>query len=185
LGKLGHRSIAHLTLPGYKNSADANPFLHAYRRYRGYQKAMAELGLPEWVATLTEEESTTAQAFDGMVRIATQLATLPNAPTAMVVYSDLLAAAALAGVRAGGKRVPEDVSIVGIDKSPLTGAVRPSPAMVAFPHEQMGAVGTEMLLKMMDGQRVESMVLKSTVELAQTVGRPPTRNGSRRRHVMH
>jgi LacI family transcriptional regulator, repressor for deo operon, udp, cdd, tsx, nupC, and nupG len=180
LAKLGHRSIAHLTLSGYKNASNANPFLHAHRRYNGYKRAMSELGLPEQIVTLSEDDSTSGRAFDAATRIAADLAKLSDAPTALVAYSDVLAAATIAGVQAAGKRVPNDMSIIGIDKSPLTESVLPSPALVAFPHEEMGRIGTEMLFKMMNGERINTLLLKPSLEFGQTLGPAPARKSASR-----
>jgi LacI family repressor for deo operon, udp, cdd, tsx, nupC, and nupG len=180
LAKLGHRSIAHLTLPGCRNPSNANPYLHAYRRYNGYKRAMSELGLAEQLVMLSEEDSTSERAFDGGMRIAAELAKLSSSPTAIVAYSDVLAAAAIAGVQTAGKRVPQDMSIIGIDKSPLTEAVLPSPALVAFPHEEMGRVGTDMLFKMMEGQRINTRLLNPSIEPGQTMAPAPTKTASSR-----
>jgi LacI family transcriptional regulator len=173
LAKLGHRRIAHLTLPDCQSPDPSNPYLHAHRRYRGYCLAMEDMGLEKEVYALGRQEVNPERSFNGMMRLARQIGTGPNPPTAALVYSDSLAAAAMAGFQAGGLRVPDDVSIIGIDKSPLTEAVRPALGLVTFPHEELGTIGTQMVLRMIEGQAVSTVQLLPQVDPADTVARPP------------
>lgn len=175
LAALGHRDIAHLTFPTYASAQKNNPFIHAHRRFVGYQKAMKELGLPLRVLALGEDQWQNDRAFHYMSQMANQLAKSRSCPTAVVVYSDVLAAAALAGFRDAGLRIPQDISIIGIDKSPLSEAVRPSLSLVSFPYQQIGTIGTEMLMQMMNGESVKSVLLPPTIEGRDTIAAPAKR----------
>jgi len=48
-----------------------------------------------------------------------RLLALPEPPTAVFAYSDELAFAAMVHARTAGVRVPEDLSVVGVDGHPL------------------------------------------------------------------
>jgi DNA-binding LacI/PurR family transcriptional regulator len=176
LAELGHKRIAHLTLDGYASASPTSPFLHAHCRYRGYQQAMDEVGLKEHVVTVDPYLSLDP-SFEAASDLARKLAETRNGPTAIIAYSDSLSAAAMAGVRQAGLRVPEDVSVVGIDKSAYTDLVRPKLAMVKLPHDALGATGAQMLLNMIDGQAVNSVRLPPPFDPGQTIA--PRRGASR------
>jgi DNA-binding LacI/PurR family transcriptional regulator len=52
--------------------------------------------------------------------------------------SDLMAAGALSVLAAAGKRVPEDVAVVGYDDSPIATTMTPRLSSVRQPIEEMG-----------------------------------------------
>ncbi|MDX1447839.1 MAG: LacI family DNA-binding transcriptional regulator [Acidimicrobiia bacterium] len=98
---LGHRRIGVLTGPGRYASSD--------ELISGYGIAMAKAELPmsdDWVSetlyTLEGGRAGVASLLEADV-------------TGIVCGSDLMAVGAIAGVRAWGKSVPEDVSVVGFD----------------------------------------------------------------------
>jgi len=57
---------------------------------------------------------------------------------AVFAASDLMAAGALSVLRAAGRRVPDDVAVVGFDDSPLAAATEPPLTSVRQPIEEMG-----------------------------------------------
>ncbi len=86
-------------------------------RREGYARAMATHGLaapPELV--VTEPYSVRAGA-DAMAR----LLALPDPPTAVFCYSDDIAISAMHTLRLRGVRVPEEMSVVGVDGTELAG----------------------------------------------------------------
>ena len=168
LAEMGHRRIAHLTLVRFDQPQATNPFLHAHRRYSGYCKAMSEFGLTPFVRAVDGTRPPDV-AFNQMVQLAREVASGDDAPTAMLVYSDSLAAAAMLGIQKAGLRVPQDISVIGVDRSPLTDSVRPILSMVALPHEQLGAAGIQMLLGMIQGEGAQSIQLPSCLEPGETL----------------
>lgn len=75
------------------------------------------------------------------------------------VASDLMAAAAMAELQAAGRRVPEDVALVGFDDSAAAALTRPPLTTVSNPVSQMAVRATELLLALMEGEPVEPQVL--------------------------
>ena len=57
---------------------------------------------------------------------------------AVFCASDLMAAGALGVLQAAGRRVPEDVAVVGYDDSPIATTTRPALSSVRQPVEEMG-----------------------------------------------
>jgi DNA-binding LacI/PurR family transcriptional regulator len=67
--------------------------------------------------------------------------------TAIVAYNDLMAIGAMRGVRAGGRRVPDDISVVGFDDVSLSAFVDPPLTTIAQSTAAMGRWAVEQLTK--------------------------------------
>ena len=65
---------------------------------------------------------------------------------AIFVASDLMGLGALAALRAAGRRVPDDVAVIGFDDSPLAASANPPLSSVRQPIEEMGREMTRLLL---------------------------------------
>lgn len=102
LVKLGHRRIAHIQ--GYIKASGNQA------RAAGFRAGLSENGIA------VDEELIVGDSFEGKGTEAAidQLMSLPEPPTAIVAANDYIAAGALSHLRQLGKRVPEDVAIVGI-----------------------------------------------------------------------
>ncbi|MFF4581356.1 LacI family DNA-binding transcriptional regulator [Streptomyces sp. NPDC001389] len=81
----------------------------------------------------------------------TALADPGDRPTAVLCDDDVLAAGACKAARRLGLRVPEDLSVTGIDDLGLATAVEPELTTVRLPAEQVGEQGMNALLAVLDG----------------------------------
>ena len=74
---------------------------------------------------------------------------LAHAPdlTAVFVLNDLMALGALEAARAGGRRVPTDLSIVGFDDIPFAALANPPLTTVGQPIRQLGEQAADLLLQ--------------------------------------
>src|SRR4051794_16248930 len=79
--------------------------------------------------------------------------------------NDPMAAAALQVLRSAGRRVPEDVSVVGFDDSPLALSTEPPLTTVRQPPEEMGHAMVELLLHQLEheGGLGETRVLETSL----------------------
>ncbi|HBY07809.1 MAG TPA: hypothetical protein DEH22_08510 [Chloroflexi bacterium] len=104
--QLGHQKIAFL------GDYLETPFHPSMRyRFQGYQEALQEAGItysPEYLAEGTNERSTAR-------RLAKQLLSLENPPTAIFAGCDTQAIGVLDAAREMGIRVPEALSVIGYD----------------------------------------------------------------------
>jgi DNA-binding LacI/PurR family transcriptional regulator len=66
---------------------------------------------------------------------------------AVFVASDLMAAGALQALRDAGRRIPDDVAVVGFDDSPLAAATQPPLSSVRQPIEEMGREMVRLLVE--------------------------------------
>lgn len=68
-------------------------------------------------------------------------------PRALICLNDRVAMGAYQALAECGLRVPEDVSVVSFDDSELAGWLRPGLSSVALPHQEMGRLATDLLIK--------------------------------------
>ncbi|MFD1721876.1 LacI family DNA-binding transcriptional regulator [Amnibacterium endophyticum] len=124
LAALGHRRIGHV---GADREEGMNPAVGAARR-AAWAAAVARLGLesrPEWFGSGAFRIEASRDAALAMLGAA-------DRPTAVFAASDISAFGVLLAAQALGLRVPEDVSVAGIDDHPFAAAhdlttVRQSP----------------------------------------------------------
>ncbi|MCD4853540.1 LacI family transcriptional regulator [Arthrobacter sp. AK01] len=105
---LGHTKIAHVT--GHE-AYDQDFHLPGTRR-GGFEKAMNDAGCPvrpEWIVSADF-------TVEGAYKAARQLlASAPERPTAVFAASDEMAIGTILAARDFGLRIPDDLSVVGID----------------------------------------------------------------------
>jgi len=109
---LGHRRIAMIRT----SDTDGTTWSSDLLRTQAWRETLADAGLEAADELLVTE----TYGVDAGARAMTRLLALPEPPTAVFAYSDELAFAAVLHARAHGLRVPEDVSVMGIDGHPLS-----------------------------------------------------------------
>jgi DNA-binding LacI/PurR family transcriptional regulator len=108
-------------------------------RRTGYRRAIAEFGL---------QDLSTGGAFRREVGLsaARELLDLHPDIDAMFVACDLMAAGAVQTITATGRRVPQDVSVVGFDDSIAAVCSNPPLSTMRMPVEDMASTATRLLL---------------------------------------
>ena len=132
----GRRSIA--TIAGRQDMAVGTD------RLAGYKESIDAAGLPGSVAY---GDFTHASGVHAMYRL---LDHRPNLD-AVFVASDIMAAGALHALRRAGRRVPDDVAVIGFDDLPLAQHTQPPLTTIRQPLERVGAAAAELLLSALDG----------------------------------
>jgi LacI family transcriptional regulator len=102
---------------------------------------------------------------DGGMQSVNALVQNPNFPTAIFCANDLIALGAISALEQAGKRVPQDVSIVGFDDIVFARLTRPPLTTAAVPREELGALAFQMISKMIGKKRPigESRVITPTL----------------------
>lgn len=136
----GHTQIAAVTSI-YKNNDPE-------QRLEGMRQAMSDAGL-EFNENLVE--LSTANIRGGAEAIKALLKKKDKF-TAVFAYNDLMAIGVINELRNCGLRVPEDVSVVGFDQSPISEACRPALTTMHYPIEKMAYYATELAIKLSDGE---------------------------------
>jgi len=167
---LGHRRIAHLG----GGMADQLDFVAPRDRLLGYRHSMRTAGLevrPEW------EVEADFTVHGGARAMAALLSTDPaDLPTAVFAASDEMAIGAVAAVRQAGLRVPEDISVIGVDDHEMAEPFELT--TVAQPTREQGRLAAEMLLAAMaaGGSRdggPPSQVVPTRLVVRATTAPPP------------
>lgn len=120
----GRLAVAHLTATGRKRIAflGAIDAPEAAQRFEGYRKGLAEAGIAFDPALVVSTPYTLEEARDA---VAAFLAT-GAAFDAAFAFSDVVALAAVGALHGAGRRVPEDVAVVGFDDIALARHAAPS-----------------------------------------------------------
>jgi LacI family repressor for deo operon, udp, cdd, tsx, nupC, and nupG len=145
----GRRRIALL-------SADEN-YLWARQRRAGYEQALRRAGIP-----LDPQLVRIARGTDysfGMEAAGALLA-LETPPDALFAVADTLAIGAIKAFRRAGRRVPDDIAVVGFDNLPLSQVFEPALTTIAQPMFELGAVAAELLLEQLAGGKPTSRTLQ-------------------------
>ncbi|MEP7024197.1 MAG: LacI family DNA-binding transcriptional regulator [Actinomycetota bacterium] len=125
-------------------------------RLAGYRKAMSDAGLSD-PGLVVFGDFSRASAEHGLHRL------LDHRPGIDAVFaaSDLMALGVLGALRRSGRRVPEDVAVIGFEDSPLARHTEPKLTTVRQPVEAMGTAMVSELLALISrgGQEPTHVVL--------------------------
>lgn len=140
-------AVGHLLSRGHRRIGLINSderYSYARQRQLGYMDALAGADLdarPQWRRTVQslDYEAGAAAALEMMAQ--------PDAPTAIFAVSDTLAIGVLSGLRQLGKRVPEDVAVIGFDDIAVAAQIDPGLSTVAQPMRALGETAARLLLQ--------------------------------------
>lgn len=140
LYSLGHRRIAHICGPDNRHGA--------MERLRGYRLGLQDCGLSApagYVQSINydADPDTWAHATENI------LANQP-APTALIASDDLVAAVAIRTAQRHGLRVPQDLSIIGIDDHIFAPLLNPPLTTIRLPVREAAEHAMAMLLATLD-----------------------------------
>lgn len=162
---LGHRKVALLTATGEDQPDWAPPAL----RQAGYEAALAEAGVAFDPSLVIPADYARAGARERMAEL---LRTRPEV-TAVLAISDDMAFGVLQAARDAGRRVPEDLSVIGIDGHDMSDLVNLT--TIAQGAAEQGAAAAALMLEMLTGAPVaEEAVFPVDLVVRGTTGPPPT-----------
>jgi LacI family transcriptional regulator len=150
---LGHRQIAYLGGPATVACNQA--------RMHGYRGAMETEGAP-----VPDVYVRTGQfSYEHGIAGGAALLDLPQPPTAVFAGSDETALGVIEAARTRGLRIPEDLSVVGFDDTPVARLVAPPLTTVRQPLREMGAVAVRTALRLAAGEKAYSHHVELATEL--------------------
>ncbi|WP_200214827.1 LacI family DNA-binding transcriptional regulator [Micromonospora coerulea] len=133
---LGHTRIAHIS----GDPDDELAFTTHLDRRRGYQAALRAAGIRPDPSLDVESQFT----IDGGNRATAELLARGEPPTAIFAACDEMAMGAMTALRDAGLRVPQDVSVIGIDDHDLAKVLGLS--TIAQPATEQGLLAARILL---------------------------------------
>ncbi|NDJ75578.1 MAG: LacI family transcriptional regulator [Chloroflexi bacterium] len=135
----GHRAIGYLAGPTQSFSGA--------QRGTGYRQALTEAGIPlrpEW------EQACLPVVENGTEKTLELLSDHPEL-SALFCYNDLVAVGALKACQQLGRRIPDELAIIGFDDIPLSALVNPSLTTCWSPKYELGSQAMELLLARING----------------------------------
>jgi DNA-binding LacI/PurR family transcriptional regulator len=116
-------------------------------RLTGWRDALTAAGLAADESLVEHGLFSTESGLDGMLRI------LDRAPDVDAVFAanDLMAVGAMRALREAGRRIPDDVAVVGFDDSPTALEAEPPLSTVAQDVELVGTLMAELVLEHIGG----------------------------------
>ncbi|GGW03131.1 LacI family transcriptional regulator [Streptomyces narbonensis] len=142
----GRTAVAHLAARGRRSVATITGPLDMYVarcRLDGYREGLAEAGLPPDEGLVAHGDFTE----EGGRRAMRELLDRRPGLDAVFAASDVMAAGARGVLREAGRRVPEDVALVGVDDSAVARHMDPPLTSVRQPIEEMGRTMARLLLQ--------------------------------------
>lgn len=164
--QLGHTRIA--AIAGPRNWIAADDRLLGYRAALAAANRLAPEGLVQAAG-----EPTIAHGLAA----ARVLLSLPQPPTAIVAFNDKIAIGAMQAAAEQGLRVSQHLSVVGFDDLELSTVVAPQLTTVRQPLEEMARLGVQLLLRLIDGEEIDTLHVELATELVlrDSTGPPPRR----------
>jgi len=118
-------------------------FLSSHERLRGFREVLGEYGVSLEADYIAEGGYT----FDSGVECARRLLALENRPTAIFAGNDEMAIGIYQAAREAGLRIPEDLSVVSFDDTPIASRVWPMLTTVRLPIREMGQAAASLILE--------------------------------------
>jgi GntR family transcriptional regulator of arabinose operon len=140
--------LGHVHIAGFFKVDD----LQGVSRMNGYIRAHRQYGITlsedDLISYITEEKWTKPYQITKEM-----LQRVENRPSAIVSYNDELAIHLLEVVRQLGFIVPEDVSMMGFDDSPLATATEVKLSTLSHPKSKLGIEAAKLLMEFMEGEK--------------------------------
>ena len=160
LASLGHRDIAYLNPAVEHNDA-------VLARQTAFLHAMLAAGLTPWphYRDVAEADQVIARFMDG-----------DKKPTAIVCFDDWVAMRCLQVLAKRGIRVPNQVSVMGINDDPVAGVAAPPLATIRQPFAEVGAQAARLLLERIERPDLppRERLLPGELVVRETTARPGT-----------
>lgn len=144
----------HLIDNGHKNIAFVGPKIHKRgviaERLEGYKAALKDNNIEYDQSLVFESEFVT----DKMIALGASISRR-NDITAIFATADILAAGIMSGIMQGGKKIPDDISIVGFDDINWCRMTNPMLTTIHQDTKEKGRIAAEQMLQLLEDKFVE------------------------------
>ena len=138
--KLGHTNIAIIT--GNMKTQSA------VMRLEGYKEALAKNKIQENPDYIVNGAYNREKAQEAMIKLINE----KPRPTAVFATSDLMAFGAIMMALREDVKIPEDISVMGFDNSPIAALGHVTITTVSQPLSEMGSVATSAIIDIIAGR---------------------------------
>lgn len=153
--ELGHRQIAHIT----------GPLIEDCTRHRlsGYQEALKSWGVSYDPALVEEGDWSATSGYHIVKRWLKTGAQF----SAIFAQNDRMAVGAIRAIRDAGRRVPDDISVIGFDDMPLASYFEPPLTTIRQDMTQIGQGAIHLLIQAVEQAETSPPKLRLPAELVQ------------------
>lgn len=120
-----------------------------FERYRGFRNALETYGLTydPSVCIASELNRSDFEDYETLILyLKKRLHEMPSLPDVFICANDFIATDLITALRCLGKRIPEDVMILGFDDSPESRIITPTLSTIHIHSQSMGYLAVRMLL---------------------------------------
>jgi LacI family transcriptional regulator len=167
---LGHRRIGLLSAPVEGND-------RARARGEGVRAALSEHGLALAPECVQYAAISLSAAQEAMAR----LLAVPEPPTAVVATNDVFAVGAMLTCREAGVRIPQDLSVTGVDNTDLGATQTPGLTSVRTPIIDIGRAAADQLVARLEGEPYNAFQSFPVEIVHRGSTAPPPRRRARKR----
>lgn len=165
LCRLGHRRIAMLV-------SDENDYNAILPRMNGFYRALEKNGIAandRWAQFGGLDLKSGYTNMNAILHMEES-----QQPTAVFAFSDMAALGAYRAITERGKRVPDDISVMGFDGIELAEYINPPLTTLSQPQYEMGATAMNCMLKMLNNEKIEqsNIVLNHTLVIRKSCAPP-------------
>ncbi len=141
--KHGHRQIAFIDGSVLRGPNSISKFYGVERRRIGYHAALIDAGFPVVPELIESGDLGATGGYQACQRLLGH-----NAPfTALFCVNDETAIGAMQALREAGRRIPEDVSVIGFDDVAMAAHLTPALTTIRVNKEALGAIAVKQLLE--------------------------------------
>jgi LacI family transcriptional regulator len=168
LVRLGHRRIG--TITGRLD------IIAGQDRLAGYRQGLEAHGIP------VEENLIARGDFTEEGGARAMQALLPFAPTAVFTANDTMAVGVIRVLHDAGLQIPQDVSVIGFDDTPIASTSKPALTTVRQPIERLGAMAVDVLVSLLqnsieDNAPVHRILISTELVIRSSCGAAPPAEG--------
>jgi LacI family gluconate utilization system Gnt-I transcriptional repressor len=168
---VGRSQAVHLLARGYRRLGfigGVRPHdYRAQRRSAGFVEAAITAGLEP--VLVTAPQGGTADLGERLM--ADLLARMP-AVDGVVCNSDVIAMGALRGLARAGRRVPDEIGVIGFGDNEAAGCLTPTLSTVRPPRTAIGRAAAEIVLQRIDGRAAVRRVFEAELVARDSTARP-------------
>ncbi len=155
--KLGHKKIGFVGIPEFDEAIGK-------KRKQGYLDAMKEAGLEineEWMAEGTFEYASGDEAVKKIIK------DRENLPTAIFAVTDRLAVGVMHCLLGMGYKIPEDISVIGIDNLRVSRIYTPELTTISYDYFAAGVYAANLILDRVEKRKLsmKKVVMDYTLEI--------------------
>lgn len=133
----------------------------AVRRLQGYKDGLQQANIPLEPELIQIGDYSRKTGF----ACAQRLLNLSEPPTAIFAANDQSAIGVIEAAHGAGSHIPDDLSVVGFDNIPEAAFMNPALTTIDQSIDRMGYVATEMLIRLIQGESLDSHLYKMPTRL--------------------